>query len=147
MKRTMVAMIATCAVLLVPTVANAAKTRYKGDIAPAGKLSFTLKEKKSTGAKSVIKLVWKGLPVSCKGGDQTSDGGLTYAVPVKQRSFKARAVLGDNAHPDARAVIKGKFKGKNASGTIEVSGTKLPTNDDSTGNCQSDGPLSWKARS
>ena len=146
MKRTMIAIIAACVVLLAPTVANAAKTRYQGDIIPAGTLSFALKEKKKTGAQSVAKLAWKDLPVSCKGDQQTSDGGLSFSVPVKKKGFKARAVLGNAKHPDARVVIKGKFKGKNASGTIELSGTKLPTNDGNEGNCKAP-KLDWNASS
>lgn len=147
MKRTMIAGIAACVVLLVPAVADAARTRYQGDVIPAGSISFTLKEKKSTGDQTVVKLAWKDLPVSCKNVQQTSDGGLSFAVPVKKKVFKARAVLGNAKNPDARAVIKGKLKGKNASGTIELSGKKLPTNDGNKGNCKTGGALNWKASS
>jgi hypothetical protein len=146
MKKTMIATIAACAALLAPAVADAARTKYQGDIIPAGSFSFTLKENKA-GEQSVVKLAWKDLPVSCKGVQQTSDGGLSFSVPVKNKGFKARAVLGDAKNPDARAVINGKFKGKNASGTIELSGTKLPTNDGNKGNCNSGGPLEWNASS
>jgi hypothetical protein len=146
-KKTPIAVIAACVVLLAPVAANAAKTKYQGDVAPGGSISFSLKEQKSTGDQTVVKLAWKDLPVTCKGNvPQTTDGGLSFTVPVKNKGFKARAVLGDAKNPDARAIINGKFKGKNASGTIELSGTKLPTNDGNEGNCQSL-KLDWNASS
>ena len=146
MKKTITAVIATCAVALAPAVADAAKTKFSGAIQPSGTLSFTVKDKKSTGDLTVVKLAWKDLPVTCKGEAQTTDGGLSFTVPVKGSGFKARALLGDTKNPDARAVIIGKFKGEVVSGTIDVSGTKLPTNDGNEANCAS-GKLDWKAAS
>ena len=145
MKKTTIAVIAACAALLAPSIADAAKTAYKGDVVPGGTISFKLKEDKA-GNQSVVKLAWKDIPVSCKNVPQTTDGGLSFSVPVKNKGFKARAVLGEAKNPDARAIIEGKFKGKNASGTIDLSGTKLPTNDGNEANCKS-GPLEWNASS
>lgn len=144
MRKPLIAVIAACAVLLVPSAANAAKSKYAGSIKPSGSISFTVKEKHDE--QSVVKLAWKDMPVDCSGDPQTSDGGLSFEVPVKKHKFKARAVLGSGKHPDARAVITGKLKGHNASGKIELSGTKLPTNDGNTGNCASKN-LKWKASS
>ena len=142
MKKTITICIVACVALLAPAGANASKSSYSGSVEPAGTISFKLKSK--NGEKNVAKLSWRDLPVDCAGTPKTSDGGLSFAVPVKNSGFKASAVLGKKDAPKARAVIKGKFIGKTASGTIEISGSKLPTNDGNSGKCAS-GELDWNA--
>jgi len=146
MKRTIITCVVACLALLAPVVANASKKNYAGSIEPSGEISFKLRSSK--GEEDVIKLAWRNLPVTCKGVKQTSDGGLSFDVPVKDNgSWKAKAVLGPAKDPEARAVITGSFSGKRgADGTIELSGSKLPTNDGNSGKCAS-GKLDWSARS
>ena len=144
MRRTTISCAAVCLALVTPTIADASKKEYDGKIDPSGTVSFTLR--KQDGKLDVLKFAWDALPVDCNGTPHTTDGKLSYAIPVKDNKFKARAVLGEDPDaPDARAVIKGKLKGKrNAEGTIEVDGRKLPTEDGKTHNCES-GLLDWKA--
>ena len=142
MKKTISICIVACVALLAPAAANASKKSYSGSVEPTGTLSFNLKSKK--GNKSVVKLAWSNLPVDCAGETKASDGKLTFKVPVKKNGFKAVAVLGDKDSPEARAVITGGFKGKNAGGTIDISGSKVPTNDGNSGKCSS-GKLDWNA--
>ena len=143
MRRTTIGCIAACLAMLVPTVADASKRDYAGKIDPSGTVSFTLRKK--DGQRDVLRFAWDQLPVQCNSKPYSTDGKLSFAIEVKDRKFKARAVLGDPDKPDARAVIKGKLKGKRrAVGTIEVDGSKLPTNDGETRNCES-GLLDWKA--
>lgn len=142
MKKTITICIVACVALLAPAAANASKKSYSGSVEPSGTLSFKLKSK--NGNKDVVKLAWRDLPVDCSGEAKTSDGGLSFEVPIKNDGFKAIAVLGSKDDPEARAVIIGSFKGRSADGTIELSGSKLPTNDGNSGNCRS-GKLDWKA--
>ena len=142
MKKTITICILACVALLAPAVATASTRSYSGSIAPAGTLSFNLKSK--NGKKNVVKLTWGDLPVDCSGVAKSSDGKLTFKVPVRKKGFKAVAVLGKSDAPQARAVISGSFKGKNAKGKIDVSGSKVPTTDGNSGDCDS-GKLDWSA--
>ena len=143
MRKTTISCAAVCLALVVPTVADASKKEYSGKIDPSGTVSFTLR--KQDEKRDVLKFAWADLPVDCMGDPDTTDGKLSFAIPVKDKKFKARAVLGDPDAPDARAVVKGKLKGKRrAVGTIEVDGRKLPTSDGGSRNCES-GLLDWKA--
>jgi hypothetical protein len=143
MKRTVIGCVIACVAMLAPAVADASKKQYAGSIEPSGEISFTLR--KQNGKLDVLKLAWTNLPVDCNGEPNTTSGKLSFAVPVKDHKFKARAVLGDPQSPEARAVIKGELKGKrHAEGTIEVNGSHLPTDDGGSGNCES-GRLDWSA--
>jgi hypothetical protein len=143
MRRTTIGCIVACLAMLVPTVADASKRDYAGKIDPSGTVSFTLRKK--DGQRDILQFAWQELPVKCNGKPYTTTGRLDFAIEVRDRKFKARGVLGDHDKPKARAVVKGKLKGKRrAVGTIEVDGSRLPTNDNENRNCES-GLLDWKA--
>ena len=121
--------------------ASAKTLDFQGPIGPSGAISFTVKGK---GDKlSVRDLEWFRLPVECGNEENTTSGTLSYRVKVEKGKFEAKAVLGTKKKPKAKAVIKGKINGDKASGSINVSGTKLPVSD-GTGNCAS-GKHPWNA--
>lgn len=141
MKRISILVAIVCALSIAAT-ASAAKSKYTGEIKPSGELSFTLKSK--NGQANVLKLRWEQLPVRCGGTPQTSSGMLNFAVRVVDKSFKARAVLGNPNKPKAEAKVAGDIKRKNASGRITLSGTNLPLDDGGSADCSS-GKLRWDA--
>lgn len=135
---------ATLACALALAAPAAAKMReYQGPIGPSGAISFGVKGKGERA--KVVDLEWFRLPVECGSKDDTSDGTLTYEVPVNARGkFSANAVYGNPKHPKAEAIIKGKINGDRAHGSIIVRGSKLPVNDAGAGDCDS-GKHPWNA--
>lgn len=127
--------------LVTAASAMAATRKYSGPIAPSGTLSFNLKS--ANGQKEILKLSWEDLPVNCAGGPNVSSGGLSFAVPLIKKGFKARAVLGNPDNPRAEAKIDGRVTARKASGTISLQGSKLPI-PGGADDCQS-GKLTWTA--
>ena len=120
-----------------------AKTReFSGPIGPSGAISFSLKGKGDRA--KVMDLRWFRLPVDCGRSEDTSSGSLSYKISVNDKRFKADAVLGNPKRPKAEAVIRGKIKGKDASGSILVRGSKLPISGGKTDDCES-GKHPWNA--
>lgn len=141
MRRLLILAVVALSLSLAATAA-AGKSKYAGDIDPSGEIAFTLKKKNSKVA--VLKLRWSALPVNCGGTADTTSGGLSFAVPVVKKAFKARAVLGKPSKPEAKARIDGKLAGKKASGKITLEGSKLPLDSGGSGDCRS-GKLDWSA--
>lgn len=138
-----ISILASLALLLcMAAPATAGTSKYRGDIDPSGRIAF--KVVKAAGKQKVDKLKWAKLPVRCDGKKETTSNGLGFKVRVKDGVFDASAVLGDAANPDAKAEIHGELNGHDATGTIKVSGKKLPLDGGLTGDCRS-GKLDWSA--
>lgn len=143
MKKLGVLAIVVCAVAVAAT-ATAGTSKYRGTIDPSGRLSFKLEKKR--GKQRVINLVWASLPVTCKGGKAATTGGhLNYRVAVRNGVFHASAFLGNEKNPNAEADVRGKIKGRKASGRITVDGRKLPIAGSSKGAKCASGKLKWTA--
>ena len=141
MKKLSILAVVVC-MLSVAATAQAGKSKYAGPIDPAGEIAFTLKTTQSKA--NILKLRWNALPVTCAGAAETTSGTLSFAVPVRNKAFKARAVIGSSDKPEAEAKIAGQLSGKNASGTISLSGSALPVDSGGTADCSS-GRLKWTA--
>lgn len=133
---------ATCLALLTPGLAGAATRDYSGPIKSGGEVAFELVKKKK--GKFVAKFEWRGLPVDCKRGPNTSAGNLTFRVPVKKKRFSTTAIVGKPEKPDARARITGSFTARQAKGSISVKGSKVPVAQGNPDNCSS-GKARWSA--
>jgi hypothetical protein len=133
---------ALACLLCMAAPATAGTTKYTGDVDPSGRIAFKLV--KESGKQKVDKLKWAKLPVRCDGKKETTSNGLGFKVRATGGEFHATAILGDASDPDAKAEISGQITGKAATGTIKVSGTKLPLDGGLTGECRS-GKLDWSA--
>lgn len=143
--RKAVALVAAISVALAaPTAVGAGRTsKYTGDFAVTGTMSFQLK--KSRDGKFVFKYSWDDFPLLCESGLQTSSSFIENRQNVKDRRFKATAV--DNqSNPGARLSLRGKLVGpRRAEGTLRIRGDRVPIDSGGKDQCES-GRVEWTAR-
>ena len=121
---------------VIATAAFAAKKTYEGTFGDNGSIEFTVKTK--NGKSKVVALTFDELDGTCTQGIIHVKGAFKDPVKVKNGKFTMT-----NDRGTYTEVAKGKIAGKQASGTLQVSGDIVPGQLD---DCDT-GKVQWTASS
>ena len=127
-------MLAIMLVGAIATTAVAAKKTYEGTVGDNGSVEFTVKTK--NGKSKVVGFEFDELDGTCSQGIVHIKGAFKDPAKVKNGSFTLK-----NDRGTYTEVAKGKITGKQASGTLQVSGDIVPGQLD---DCQT-GKVQWTA--
>ena len=133
------------AVFGIPAAAYAGSTQYTGYFENAeGQMAFVL-DTRDDSTREVEEFNFYDFPLTCKGKEKTTTGFISSDMEVVDDEFSDKVILGPENNPKATLKVEGTIPSPGvASGTMKISGRKVPIDGGGRKKCKS-GSNSWAA--